>query len=129
MAAPTVGTGTTVTFSTGFIAEPLSIDWTGFSRESIRTSHMGTTTAHTFGVGDLYDPGQVEVSMVYDPATSPVTPMTGAQETITITYPDAGAATIAASGEMISFEVNSPLEDRMTATCTLKLSGTVTHTP
>lgn len=122
-----VGTGTAITFDSGFFAEILSVNWSGISRESIDTSHMGTTGGMTFTPGDLYDPGELQVEMAFVPGTSP--PYDGAAETCTVTWPDAGAATWAASGFMTGFEVTGPLEERMTATGTVKLSGNITITP
>lgn len=118
----TVGTGLTVTFSTGFLAEILNGKWTGYERKSIDTSHMGTTTAMTFTPGSLADPGQLECEILFDAGTKP--PINSAAESVTVTYSD--ASTWAASGFMTNFDWESPLEDRMTATATIKFSGDVT---
>lgn len=123
----TVGTGLSIAFSTGFLAEIISVSGSGISREPINTSHMGTTVAHTFTPSTLFDAGELAVELAFDPATKP--PITGAAETVTITMPDAGAATWAASGFLTSFEYTGPLEERMTATATIKFSGDITVTP
>ena len=118
----TVGTGLTVTFSTGFLAEILTGKWTGYERPVIETSHMGTTTAMTFIPGSLANPGQLECELLFDPSTKP--PINSAAETVTVTYSD--ASTWAASRFMSEFEWESPLEDRQTANATIKFSGDVT---
>jgi hypothetical protein len=123
----TVGTGTTITFDSGFFAEILSVTWSGISRPSIATSHMGTTTALTFVPGDLFDPGELSVELAFAPGTEP--PWGDDAETVTVTWPDAGDATWAASGFLTGFEATSQLEERMTATATVKLSGDITVTP
>lgn len=122
-----VATGATITFDTGFFAEILGINWTGISRESIDTSHMGTTTAMTYTPSTLFDAGEIQVEMAFVPATTPA--WGGAAETVTVTWPDSGAATWAASGFMTNFDIQATLEERITATATLKLSGDITVTP
>ncbi len=122
-----VGTGITIAFSSGFLAEIQDVTWSGIHRDSIKSSHAGTTTAHTFSPSDLYDPGELQVEIHHDPSVKP--PINGAAENITVTWPDAGAATWVVSGFMTDYEVKSPLEDKIIATATLKLSGDVTVTP
>jgi len=121
-----VGTGITITFASSFFAEILEVNGPNASRISIPTSHMGTTVAHTFTPGDLVDWGEVSVSVAFRPGTRP--PIGSNPETITITYPDSGAATWAFSGFMTGFSPKGPLEDRMTADCTIKCTGDVTVT-
>ena len=120
-----LGTGTTITFSTGFCAEILSISGPGLSREMIDISHMGTTTAHAYMVADLYDAGELTVELQFVPGTA--IPIAGAFETVTITFPDSGASTLAFSGAMSGFEPSIPLEDKMTATATIKATGAITQ--
>lgn len=122
-----IGTGTTITFASGFFAEILDVSPPNASRESIQVSHMGTTDAHTFKPTDLADWGELTVEMGFDPATT--VPITNAAETVTITFPDSGATTWVFEGFMTGFEPSDPLEDRMTATATIKVSGPVVQTP
>ena len=122
-----VGTGTTITMASGFFAEILGINYTGISRPVIDTSHMGTTTAMTYTPGNLADFGELQVEMAFAPGTEP--PWNSAAETVTVTWADSGAATWAASGFMSGFEATAPLEERSTASATVKLSGDVTVTP
>ena len=119
-----VSTGLSITFSTGFFAEILTGKWTGYERPSIDTTHMGTTTARTYTPGSLADPGQLEVELLFDPTTKP--PINSAAETVTVTHSD--ATTWAASGFMMEFEWDSPLEDRAVANAVIKFSGDVTVT-
>ena len=120
------GFGTTIAFSSSFLAEVISVDWSGIARESIETTHLTTANnAKTFIPSDVYEPGEVSVEMAFDPTTAP--PITGAAETLTVTFPGAGD-TWAAAGFLTSFDLNSPLEDRMTATAVVKLSGPITVT-
>jgi len=121
-----VGTGSTITFSSGFFGEILSIGWSGISREAIETSHMGTTGGRTFIPGDLYDPGELSVELNFEATDDVTTPIAAAAETVTVTFP--GSDTWAASGFMTSFEITDPLEDKMTASATIKFSGDITVT-
>ena len=121
-----IGTGIAITFSTGFLAEILDVSPPGASRESIQTSHMGTTSAHTFTPADLVDWGELVVEMAFNPSTA--IPIGGAAETITITFPDSGTAVWTFTGFMTGFEPSAPLEDRMTATATIKVTGKVVVT-
>ena len=119
-----IGTGTTITFSTGFFAEIVDISGPEASRESVQVSHMGTTTAHIFLPTDLVDWGDLTVELLLDPQTKP--PVNAVAETVTITFPDSAATTWAFSGFMTGFDLGIPLEDRMTATATIKVTGDVT---
>jgi len=133
-----IGTGTTIVFATSaFTADLLSVDWSGITRESVETSHMGTAAAasgkmanKTFIPGDLTDPGEISIEIHFNPEDEP--PIDAAAEIITITWPltslQATAATWAATGFMTDFVITDPLEDKMTATATIKLSGEVTLT-
>lgn len=132
MAATTLGTGTTVTFGTSaFSAQLLSVDWSGIERESVDTTHMGTTDARTFMGGSLYDPGEIEMEIAFDGDDTP--PIAGAAETITVEFGkkssgSTNGAKWAGTGFVSEFEVTSPLEDKMEATMTVKMSGAITFT-
>lgn len=121
-----IGTGTSITFATGFFAEILNVNWSGIERAAIDTTHMGTTTAMTYTPGTYFDPGELSVEMAFDGSLEP--PWNDAAETVTVTFPDTGTTTWAASGFLTGFDVTAPLEDRQTATCTIKLSGDITVT-
>lgn len=119
-----IGTGASIAFQTGFFGEILDINLQGMSRPSVKTSHMGTVGPDTFKPGKLWDPGGAQVEFAFDPTTKP--PIDAAAETITITWED--GTTWAVSGYMTDFEVGNPLEDKMTATATLKFTGDITVT-
>jgi hypothetical protein len=128
--------GITAVFSTSsFSAEVTDVDWSGISREAIATSHQGTAAAGTgkfgnatFIPGDLSDPGELGMTIHFDPDTEP--PIDQVAETITLTWPlasgDASAATWAGSGFITSYDIGAPLDDKMTATVTVKFSGNIT---
>ncbi len=88
-----IGTGATIVFGTsGFTAEVMSISIDGIDRESIETTHLGTTVpaanqygGRTYIPGDLADPGTTTIEINFNPDTLP--PIGLAAETITITFP------------------------------------------
>ena len=126
-----IGTGASVTFGTSsFTANYTDINWGGIERTSVQTSHLGTTTAHTFVPGDLFDPGEATFEIQFDPDDYP--PIDQAAETITVTFPvgagGSSGATWAATGFATGFEFGVPLEDLMTGTLTVKFSGDITDT-
>lgn len=126
-----IGTGASVTFGTsGFTANITNISWSGIERASIQTTHLGTTTAHTFTPGDLFNPGELSLEIQFDPDDYP--PIDAAAETVTVTFPlstgGSSAATWAATGFSTGFELGVPLEELMTGTLTVKFSGDITDT-
>lgn len=123
--ATDIGTGTTITFGTsGFTADILAVNWDGIARESINTSHMGTTNDHTFMPTDLVDNGEISVEIAFIGSLSPPIITNGAAETVTVAW--AGGSSWAASAFQTGFTAGAPLEDKMTGTLTLKVSGGIT---
>jgi len=123
------GTGTTLTFGTsGFTSELLSIGGPGWSRESVDTAHMGTTTSLSFEPADLYDGGELTVEFAFDPSKTP--PLTAVVETITVDWAGLGAGQIwSFSGFMTNYEPGSAaINERMTASATLKVTGDISIT-
>ena len=84
---------------------------------------MLTTGGRTFMPGDLYDPGEMTVEMHFANNVMPPVEIGDVAETVTVTFPD--SATWTASGFMTGFEFNDPLEDKMTATATLKFTDEI----
>lgn len=134
-----VTTGLTLLFATsGFSAELLDGSLSGVARESIPTSHMGTPAAPassfgnmTFIPGRLIDPGEYSFEVHFNPQTLP--PIGAAPEVITVTFPKAPADTTPAkyvfTGFITAFDEGLPLDDKMTATVTIKVSGNQVLTP
>lgn len=125
------GTGASVTFGTsGFTANITAISHDGIERVSIPTSHLGTTTAHTFIPGDLFDPGELTLDLQHDGDNYP--PIDQAAETITVIFPlgsgESTAARWAFSGFATGYNYSIPLEDLMTGQLTVKASGDITDT-
>lgn len=122
-----IGTGMTITFDSGFLAQITSVRHSNIERQAINQSHFGSTNAHSFRPGALYDPGDLEVGLLMVPGTAP--PFNDEAETVTVTHSDSGTATWAASGFLVGFEYGAELEDRVEATARIKFSGEITITP
>jgi hypothetical protein len=125
------GFGHSITFDSGFFAEILSTSFSGWSRESIDTTHSLTTGGKmTFMASDLIDAGGLEVEIAFAPNSRP--PIDDPAESCTITFPiptgGSSAATWVATAFMTNFTPSIPIDARMTANCTLKFSGDITVT-
>jgi len=119
-----LGTGLTITWESGFFAEIISVNGPSAAREAIQTTHMGTTTAHTFTPAELVDWGELSVTIAFDPATDP--PIDEAAEELTLTWGNSGANTYTFDGFMTGFEPTAEIDQRMEANCTIKVDGDVT---
>lgn len=119
MAVSIIGDGATITFATSnFSAYVDSISWTGYSREAVDMSHLGTTGGMPFTPSDMYDPGSLQISGHYDPSLT--TPVEGAAETITVTV---NAQTFVVSGFLTSFDWQLEKRAKATFNATFKITG------
>ena len=117
--SPSTGHGATLGFSVGTTAtnwasiEYISIGASEQTRDSLTTSHLGTTDYHTKIPGDLVDAGGFDCEFYYNPLlvepdTLNLPAITTTAQTITLTLPKTGtttgsAATIAGTGFVTSF--------------------------
>lgn len=126
------GNSSTIVFGTSsFAADYTMIGGVEQSRPSLETSHLGTSNYATFMPGDLVDSGELECEFHYNPNNQP--PITGAAETITITFPVPSGLSNGATAVFSAFVMNwksADLENNeiMSATVTLKITGGVTWT-
>ena len=116
-----IGTGLAVTFS-GVTYPILSMDGPNLTRASIEASKMATTSYHDFLPGSLVDPGDLTLEVEYD-GNLPLTALAAAASTMIINYSSTGYATCTAF--MTGFSPSIPLEDKMTATCSFKVTTTI----
>ena len=121
----TQGTGTSIAFDSGFFAEILDANHNDMMREPVRNSHFGTTGAHTYEPATLYDSGELEVEIHFDPDTRP--PIDDAAETCTVTF--STGATLSGPAFMTNASTAIPFEEKMRMRCTLKWADDVTYTP
>jgi len=133
-----VTTKTTVVFATsGFTAEIMSIGFPSISRESIDTSHFASTLpaqddfgSKTFIPACLTDAGEFTMEIHFNPITTP--PIERATESITVTWPLSDGDTTSTiwtfDGFVTGEDMTGPLDDKMTATITVKITGDVVLT-
>ena len=122
-----VGTGTYIRFQNGFLGEILSVKGPDAERKSIDMTHMLSVAAMEFTPGDLVNWGEVSIDIAFDPSTLP--PIDQPPETVTITFPDSASTEWEFRAFMTRFSPSTPLEERMTASAVLKVSGVVIATP
>lgn len=131
----TVGTGTTFSMTDGnFAAEILSLSHGGITREAIDVTSFASDAAGAkeFVPGELYDPGELTLELIFDPTAANVPPILTTPPTVNdvvVTFPNPGTNGVwTTSGFMTSFEYNDPMEDKMTATATIKFTGAIVET-
>jgi hypothetical protein len=118
-----IGTGTTVTVGgSAFSMNLTNVQVSGVERPAIKTSHLGTTSNHSFVPGDMINPGEIVLEGFYDPDATAI-PITGAASAIVIDFN--GTKTYQVSGFCIGFDVTAPLEDMITYTARFKCSGVI----
>lgn len=121
-----IATGLTVSFGTSnFDAKITEINQGDVTREARDTSHMGTTTARTYKPSKLYDPGELDMTILFDPGTQP--PITAAPETITITFPD--GEKVEGTGFLTAYSFAGVVEEEIKGNVKIKWSGVLTHSP
>lgn len=132
--AADVGTGATLTLGTSaWSGQITSISHSGISRPAVDITHLGSSAARQFKATDLYDPGTLEIEVLFEPSSDAVPYAVAssiANEVVTITFPKpaesyATAATMVSAGHVEEFSYGVPLEDLMTGSFTIKLSCTI----
>jgi hypothetical protein len=125
------GTSATITLgTTGVTLQATSIQSQGIAWEAIPTTNLATANAKTFLRGELYDPGTITVAFQTDPTTmDSLLANAAATETITITYPDTGAATEASTGFITNIDPGTmEVDSVIMGSLTIKRTGAITFT-
>lgn len=118
-----LGTGTTITMS-GFTANIISVDGPSMSRESVQTSHMATTNYHTFIPASLVDGGELTLEVEHESTTA--VPITNSPTTVTIVWGGTAGTSWSFTGFMTGYTPNAAIDERMTASVTVKVAGEIT---
>lgn len=130
-------TGTCIEFTdSAFEAdvEFTSFDLAGITREMIDVSHMKTADPtgnkignRTFLVGKLVDPGELTAEMHFNP--NKFIPIHSDFELIKLIFPlitgDNTKARWEFQGAISTHDFSAPLDDKMVATATIKISGNI----
>jgi hypothetical protein len=125
------GYGTTIEggSGTGALAEIISISIGGMSRTDIDLSTMDSSNAYKQFIGGMIDAGEVSLSFVYEKGNHDAMQdaLTADNELWTITLPD--GSTFSCDGYMKNVSMEIPMDDKISQSATLKLSGEPTFTP
>ena len=121
--------GGTETFTT--IAEVTNVTTPSFSRDTIDATHHTSPGGVREFVGSLIDPGEVTVDMNWipsDPTQDQTTgllkaALDGVARNYQLVIPSSPAVTWAFKGIVTGFSGSTPMDDKMTASVTMKVSG------
>jgi hypothetical protein len=120
--------GTTVTFGTSaFTLSKTEVSTSGESRESVETTHLGTTGYRTFIPSDLVDGGEMTIRGQFVGDETP--PISTAAETATIDWSGQGSGFTSAASVFCT-NVNRSAQigpNLMEIELTFKVAGAWTH--
>jgi hypothetical protein len=127
-----IGQGTFVTFGTALHTATgykiTGVNHGGISRAVAESTHM-QSTAKEFVASAIYDPGELSVEVLFDPTVKPTADMTNVatNQVVNVYWANGGTATTlwSAFGFATGFEAGAQMEDVMSGTLTIKLSGTL----
>ncbi len=116
--------GSPSVFST--VGEVLDISGPSLSRDVVETTHMGSTEKWREFIGGLKDGGEVSFEINFDPTDSAISNLLTDLNTDTtndyqVEWPDGSQWTFSAF--LRTFDIQAPMDDRMTANCSFKLNG------
>jgi len=121
-----VGFGTALHTATGY--KITGVNHGGISRAVAESTHM-LSSAKEFVASSIYDPGELSVEVLFDPAVKPTTDMANVatNQTVNVYWASGGTTTTlwSAFGYATGFEAGAQMEDMMSGTLTIKLSGTL----
>lgn len=126
-----IGDGASPTESFTTIAEVTNIGGPSLSLDPIEiTSHSSTGGWREF-IGGLLDGGEVSLEINYDPVGATHDASTGLIYDMTnrtvrnfqLVFPDTGNTTWSLSALVTAFEPSEPIDDKLAASVTLKVSG------
>lgn len=124
------GMGATVTFQSGLIAKIENLDLGPITREAIQILHSDLTGGIEYIPHELYDPGEMTATVIFNDTEAYQTAVAAAAEAVTVTFPNNGstARTHACSGFMTEYSIAIPMDDKMTTDVTIKFTGDITET-
>ena len=126
------GNGTTFSYDGGAVADVLSISTPSVSTAEIDTTNIGSI--HRTYIAGTIDSGQMTVEIMYDPNsdtdledawdnTATAAPV---EKACVITFADAGTATFTFNAILVGFSASVAIDDKVTASITLRVSGAIT---
>ena len=132
-----IGTGATLSIGANWAVSILSISHSGLERESIPSSHLGTTGGRSFIEGDLYDPGELEIEYILDTedpnADAAKPPYLDVVAAVVVEFPifpgsgDGTGSKMSGNGFVTSVSPYTlDLEGLVVGSLTIKLTGAIT---
>jgi hypothetical protein len=130
--AADIGQGTYVTFGTCLAGtngyKITGVNHGGISRAVADATHM-TSVAKEFVASSIYDPGELSVEVLFDPSIKPTADLSSVatNQVVTVYWANGGSNVTqwTAFGFATGFEAGAQMEDMMSGTLTIKLSGTL----
>jgi len=125
-----VGDGATAeAFTT--VAELIGLSGPGLSMDTVESTHTESAGANKEYIAGLKDAGEISADFNFLPANATHQGLITDQENRTlrnfqIVWPDTAGTTWSFSAFVTNYEPASPIEDRMTSSVTLKISGAPT---
>ena len=113
------------------LAEVIGVGGPGLSMGTVETTHAASTNAWKTYIAGLLEAGEVSVDLAFEPADATQDETTGllskmkarAAANFQIIFPDGNTTTWEFPALVTNFEPTEPLEDRATASVTLKITG------
>lgn len=106
------------------VAEVTAITWPGYSRDAIDATHMASPDTFREYIPGLMDAGEATIEMNFVPSASDVIVAAMVAATagrFRITHP--GGVTLVFSAIVTAYQPGIPLDDKMTASATFKVTG------
>jgi len=123
--------GTVLKIAGTAVAEVTSISAPSISRDTIETTHHGSVDGHREFLPGLSDGGEVSLDINWNPADAShaaiyATFTSSANQAYSVMFPNLWELTF--NGMVTGFDATAPIDDRLTASVTIKVTGKVTLT-
>ena len=128
--AADIGQGTYVSFGTALHTATgykiTGVNHNGIARAVADATHM-LSSVKEFVASSIYDPGEVSVEVLHDPAVKPVADLANVatNQVVSVYWANGGTAVTlwSALGYMTGYEAGAQMEDMQSGSVTIKLSG------
>jgi len=127
------GYGASLTIGGTDVGNIVSISGPNLTRDSIDISSMDSGTSHRDFIPGMIDAGEITMELNYDGTTVATllkNQMTASASAVVLTLPDAGGVTSTSSytgtGFVTSLGHAVPFDDKISQTCGIKLTSTLT---
>jgi len=121
-----VGFGTALHTATGY--KITGVNHSGVTRAVADATHMQSSAKEFIGSA-IYDPGELSVEVLFDPAIKPTADLANVAtgQVVSVYWASGGTTTTlwSAFGYATGFEASAAMEDMNSGTLTIKLSGTL----